>query len=159
MRYVLAMTLALLVLGDYALAESSGSYDQRVNKGMSLISVFPGMTVTSTPLSVRVNSSQIPDNAVVERVSVITGAIATGNKATATIAVSTYNIKGPSMQRFAEKKWGGKGRPTVFDFDDLGGADVPVKGTWQISMTGNNVGIARATASHTVRQLKFEYRY
>lgn len=138
-------------------AASFGEYEQRVNKGMALISVFPGMTRTSTPLSVVVNRGSIPEDAVIESVTVVTGSITNDKKAGAMNVISTYNIQGPGMSGYVSTRWAGKGRGTTFTDAELGDG-IPVKGTWRITMTGNNVGVSRATTSHTVKSLRFKYR-
>lgn len=157
---VFRLAAAVLIAGCSAFAaEIRDDHEQRVGKGMSLISVFPGKTVTSAPLSIRVDASGIPDNAVVERVSVVTGTVAKGNRATGVNVVASYNIKGPSMAAYVPQRWAGQGRTTTFDAGELGRDDIPVKGTWLLTMTGNNVGNVRATTTHTVRLVKIDYRY
>lgn len=151
--------VVLTIFPGSVYAASFGEFEQRVNKGMGLIGVFPGLTRTSTPLSVRVRSGSIPDGAVVESVSVVTGTITNDKRANAVNVISSYNIQGPEMNGYVSTRWAGKGRPTTFSAAELGDGDIPVEGTWRISMTGNNAGIARATTSHTVRSLRFRYRY
>lgn len=148
--------LAILLFPPSVSAEERGRHDQRVNRGMALVSVLPGAVRTSPALTVRVDGV-VPDGAVVERVSVVTGNVASDKRVAGAVVVETYNIKGPGMERFIGKRWAGRNRPTVFDADELGGQSVPVKGTWQISMTGNNVGRVRGTVTHTVRALEITY--
>lgn len=147
----------VLIIALLCGAAHAGEHRQRVNKGMALISVFPGDVRTSTPLTVVVAAKDIPDDAVVEKVVVVTGNITAEKRAAAATVIETYNIKGPGMDEFARKRWAGKNRPTAFRADELGTDPVPLKGTWQISMTGNNAGRARSTTSHTVRALEFTY--
>lgn len=158
-KWFLAALLFLTALVSPALSGEWGETDVRVNKGMALVSVFPGNTATSNPLSIRVTGSRIPDNAVVDKVTVVTGKVTKDKNLAGAVVISAYNIKGPGMGGFASKKWAGQGRDTRFDADDLGADEVQAKGTWQLTMTGNNVGRAQSSATHTIRELKIEYRY
>lgn len=126
---------------------------------MGLPGVFPGMTVTSTPLLITVKNKNIPEGAVVESVTVATGSITNDKRANAVNVISTYNIQAPGMREYVSTRWAGKGRDTTFTEAELGADDIPVKGTWRITMTGNNAGVSRATTSHTVKSIKFKYRY
>ncbi|MCD8139572.1 MAG: hypothetical protein LUE17_07320 [Planctomycetaceae bacterium] len=135
----------------------AATYTQRVDQGMALVNVFPGLTETSTPLSITVRARGIPDNAVVESVEIVTGRVAKDRRATGVNAISSYNLQAPGAKRPVKKRWGGTTLNTTFTADELGD-DIPVKGIWRLSMTGNNVGRTGATTNHTIEEIIITYR-
>lgn len=154
----IAVMVLLCLVDPHAYgAATKDEHVRRVDQTMSLINVFPGLTATSTPISIDIDASDIPDDAVVERVSVVTGRVGKGSRVTALNAITSYNIQGPGMPAFVRKGWAGKTLPTTFSAGELGGP-VPVKGVWRLSMTGNNVGRSPATTTHQVSRLKIVYR-
>lgn len=153
-KRALFFCLALALFG----AAPAGEFSRKVGEGMILVNVFPGLTLTSTPISITVKNGNIPDGAVVESVSVETGKITDGPRPRAMNVISSYNLQGPGMAAPARKKWAGKGRDTGYRAAELGPEPVPVKGLWRLSMTGNNVGTVPATTSHQIKSLTFRYR-
>ncbi|MCD8351194.1 MAG: hypothetical protein LUC93_11350 [Planctomycetaceae bacterium] len=150
---IAAVVMLLTGLSQTAFA---ATYSQRVDKGMALINVFPGLTETSTPLSITIRARSIPDNAVVEKVEIVTGRIQKDRRATGVNAITSYNLQAPGAKRPIKKRWGGANLDTTFTADELGD-DIPVKGTWRLSMTGNNVGRTGATTNHTIEEIIITY--
>ncbi len=156
-RRLISLVAAVLILAGAAPTALAATYSQRVDQGMALINVFPGLTETSTPLSITIRSRNIPDNAVVEKVEIVTGRIVKDRRATGVNAITSYNLQASGAQRPVKKRWGGANLGTTFTADELGD-DIPVKGTWRLSMTGNNVGRSGATTNHTIEEIVITYR-
>lgn len=153
----LFVAVAVLCLAAGRVHAASDVYTQTVKGSISLINVLVDGTRTSTPLALVINSPSIPDNAVVVKVSIVTGTITRG-PALGLNHIGTYNLRGPTMRQAAPKDWAGKAVPTEWTGIELGEA-IPVKGTWLLSMTGTNIGSVAATTNHAISKMIIEYEY
>lgn len=142
-----------------ALPEIVRHGDKEVTVGGTMIlhNIAAGLPAMSSRIAFTIDDWAIPDDAVVEKIAVVTGAV---KVLSGTVVVDDYCLRGPGMASHAAKKWAGLNRETTYAAAELGGGDIPVKGEWNLYFTGNAISTrAPGSVSHRVVRARVWYRY
>jgi hypothetical protein len=135
---------------------ASGTYLVQNPGSIAIIGNEPGKNRDSNKLLISVTTDKIPDNAVVAKVTIKTGAVKNG-PGTAINAITSYNLTPPGGSP-SPVRW--KNFPTGTRWTSLELPDCGVKGTWHLSMTGfNTSNKMSAVTAHAISSIEFEYTY
>ncbi len=152
----LFVVLCALTIVSTAAQAASATYSISNPGNIAIIGNEPGKNRDSNSLLLSVASDSIPDNAVIIKVTIKTGAVKNG-PGSAINAITSYNLTPPGGSP-ASVRW--KNFPTGTRWTNLELPNCSVKGTWQLSMTGFNTSNTRsAITAHAISSVEFEYTY
>ena len=153
--FITALLFSHAAAGSTIEIDAQAETEVAVGETLLFLNVLRGLPATSTVANFTINTASIPDDAIVEKITVMTGTIRT---IAGTVVVDTYSLQGPGMSAPATRKWGGTTMGTAFSDTDLGGA-VPVQGRWSLYFTARTVSPRSGSVSHNIPTVKIRYSY